>query len=306
MTDSGSPPPRRAKLALALAAVYLIWGSTYLAIRWMVADVPSFVGGGIRYGTAGIVFYVIGRTFGGQPATRAELRNVAIIGFCFLGVSNGLVGLASRRLPSSLTALILAVMPLWVALLQALRPRGVKPSSQATVGLVAGFIGTGILVWRTGGSQAAVDRAGVLMLTLAALVWAAASLFAQNAARPKSWPVSAGLEMMIGGGAQLLFAATRGDFARVIASPPGSRAVWALAYLIVIGSFGYGAFSWLVRNASPALAATYGYVNPLVAVTLGALLGGEALGPRIFLGGSVIVASVFLVSTARPRAVQSS
>jgi drug/metabolite transporter (DMT)-like permease len=217
------------------------------------------------------------------------------------GLCNGLVFLAQRTVSSSLTAVLLAIMPLWVALIEALRPSGERPSRPAIVGLVIGFLGTALLVTGRGGLLA-TDLSGLVLLVISAVVWAAFSIFAKHAARPSAWMVSAGLEMMAGGLLQAALALMRGDWSQLAVSEPGLRAILSVVYLVVAGSWiGYGSFSWLVRHASPALASTYAYVNPLVAVALGALLAGESLTARTLLAAGLIVAAVVLVTSTSAR-----
>jgi drug/metabolite transporter (DMT)-like permease len=300
---SGAPSPlpaSRAQIALALGTVYLVWGSTYLGIRWVVAELPPFAAGAVRFVTAGGVFLLVGLLTGGPLPTRRQLRNAALVGIFLPGISNGLVGLAERRVPSSITALVLAVMPLWMALLETVRPGGTRPSRRAALGLLLGFGGTALLVLGGGRGQQVIEPLGVGLLLLASFIWAAGSLFARGAARPGSWMVSAGTEMLAGGLCQATLALVQGELPRLAAAHPSGRALGALVYLIAIGAWlGYGAFSWLTRRARPAVVATYAYVNPLVAVVLGSLLAGEVLAPRAAVSGVVIVAAVVLVTTAR-------
>jgi drug/metabolite transporter (DMT)-like permease len=299
----GAPPSvveSRARVALALGTVYLVWGSTYLGIRWVVAELPPFAAGAMRFVTAGGVFLAAGLLTGSPRPTRRQLRNAAIIGMLMPGISNGLVGLAERRVPSSITALVLAIMPLWVALLQTLRPGGARPSGRAALGLLLGFGGTALLVLGGGPSAHVIEPLGVVLLLLASFIWAAGSLFARGAARPAGWMVSAGAEMLAGGVCQALISVGKGELPRLAEAHPSGRALSALVYLVAIGAWlGYGAFSWLTRHARPAVVATYAYVNPLVAVVLGAVFAGEILAPRAAVSGVVIVAAVVLVTTAR-------
>jgi drug/metabolite transporter (DMT)-like permease len=290
----------RSRIALALATVYLVWGSTYLAIRWVVTELPPFAAGAVRFVVAGGAFLLVGLLLGPRPTLR-ELRNSALIGMFLPGLSNGLVGLAERRVPSSITALVLAVMPLWVALLETVRPGGSRPPLRAAIGLLVGFCGTALLVLGGAGAGGhAVEPLGIALLLTASLVWASGSLAGRGLARPTSWMVSAGTEMLAGGLFQGLIALVQGELPRLVQAQPSARALGALIYLAVIGGWlGYGAFSWLMRNARPALVATYAYVNPLVAVVLGAVLAGETLTPRAAVSGAIIVAAVVLVTTAR-------
>ncbi len=289
----------RAKIALALLTVYVVWGSTYLAIRWVVAELPPLPAGGARFVVAGAAFVLVAWAAGARRPSAVELRNAALIGAAMPGLSNGLVSLAARSVPSGLIALVLAIMPLWVALLEAVRPGGARPGLRASIGLVIGFAGTATLVWH-GPGEAPVSPVGLALLVTASFVWAVGSLFARSAPRPQPWMTSAGIEMLCGGLFQLLLGLLAGEIPALFARAPSPRALGSLVYLVVIGAWmGYGAFSWLTRNARPALVATYGYVNPLVAVALGSLLADEPLGPRTAVAAALIVGSVILVTTAR-------
>jgi drug/metabolite transporter (DMT)-like permease len=300
---AGSAP--RARIALALATIYVVWGSTYLGIRWVVAELPPFAAGTLRFFSAGLVFFLLGVLRpGGLASWRAttwpQVRNAAVIGAALLGCSNGLVGLAERHISSGTTALMIAITPLLIALMEAFRPGGTRPGGRAAAGLVVGFVGTALLVSGGRDDGHATSVAGVVMVLVAAVVWAAATLAAKDVPRPKASLISAGIEMMAGGVTQAVVAGFRGDWPQLFASHASSRAWLSLLYLAAIGScLGYGAFSWLTRNARPTLVSTYGYVNPLVAVTLGTLLAGETLGPRIVVAGVAVVGAVFLVSTGR-------
>jgi drug/metabolite transporter (DMT)-like permease len=261
----------------------------------------------LRFFCAGLVFFLVGLTRPGgvaavQAITPRQLRNAALMGMALLGCSNGLVGLAERNISSGLTALMLAITPLWIALIEALRPGGLRPTARAAVGLLIGFCGTALLATGAPADGHATSSAGVVMVLVASLVWAVASVAARNMARPSAWLISAGIEMMAGGATQAVVALVRGEWNALAAGVAGAsaRAWLSLLYLMLVGSgLGYGAFSWLTRHARPTLIATYGYVNPLVAVMLGTLLASEPLGPRIALAGGAIVLAVFLVTTAR-------
>jgi drug/metabolite transporter (DMT)-like permease len=299
-----APPAARAaapaSVAIALATVYLVWGSTYLAIRWTVHDLPVFASGAIRFLSAGAGFLLAVRLRGRLTIDRRQLAGAALLGALMPGLSNGLVALAERRVPSSLTALILSMLPLWIALFQLVR--GERPTARAAVGLLVGFAGTALLVGGGGGAVSAPVGA-MALIVLASLLWAVGSLLARGLDRPRPWVASSGIEMLSGGLVQLVIATATGDLPRLVHSHPGPRAVGSLIYLTVIGAWaGYGAFSWLTANAPPTVVATYSYVNPLVAVLLGVALAGEPLTGRGVLAGGLIVGSVVLVTTARRRA----
>jgi drug/metabolite transporter (DMT)-like permease len=299
---SEQAPPPRGQIALALATIYVVWGSTYLAIRWTVHELPPFLAGGSRFLVAGLGFLAAARLQGPLRATRRGLGRAVLIGVLMPGLSNGLVGLAERKVPSGLTALVLALLPLWIALYLALGPARERPGRRGAAGLVIGFAGTALLVW-AGPTGAAIEPAGLLMLVAGSLAWATGSLLSRSHERPRPWMASSGVEMLAGGLFQTVLGLAHGELPALLAARPSPRAIGSLIYLAVIGGWGgYGAFSWLARHARPTLVATYSYVNPLVAVLLGWALAGEMLGARTAAAAALIVCSVVLVTTDRHRA----
>lgn len=294
------------RLAIALGTVYVVWGSTYLGIRWTVAELPPLMSGAMRFLVAGAGFLLVSRVLGYlATVTRRQIASAAVVGALMPGLCNGLVSIAERHVSSSLTALTLAVMPLWLALLQAvlrLTGRGLahdRPGPLTIAGLLIGFAGTALLVWH-GEAGGRASAGGLALLLVTSLVWAATSLYARQADRPSPWVSTCGFEMLAGGLLQLLLGLARGELPLLLAAHPGGRAIGSLVYLTVIGAWaGYGAFSWLTGHASPTLVATYAYVNPLVAVLLGWALAGESLGPRTLVAGALIVCSVVLVTARR-------
>jgi drug/metabolite transporter (DMT)-like permease len=299
---SDEPRPRRAQIALALATIYVVWGSTYLAIRWTVHELPPFLAGASRFLVAGLGFLAAARLQGPLRTTPRALGRAVLIGLLMPGLSNGLVGLAEQKVPSGLTALVLALLPLWIAILLALGPTRERPGLRGGAGLVIGFAGTALLVG-SGPGGAAIAPAGLAMLVSGSLAWAAGSLLSRSHDRPRPWMASSGVEMLAGGLFQGVLGLAHGELPALLAAHPSRRALGALVYLAVIGGWGgYGAFSWLARHARPTLVATYSYVNPLVAVLLGWALAGEVLGRRTAAAAALIVCSVVLVTTDRRRA----
>jgi drug/metabolite transporter (DMT)-like permease len=289
--------PSAGAIAAALTTIYLVWGSTYLAIRWTVHELPPLLAGGLRFSVAGLGFLLAARLRGPITVTRRQLGSAALIGLLMPGVSNGLVGLAERQIPSGLAALLVALVPLWIVLFQWLGAGSERPRPRAVGGLALGFAGTALLVWS---GQARAGLAGVAMVIAASLLWAAGMLVARAADRPRPWMASSGIEMLAGGVVQAVLGIAHGELPRALTVSPSGRATGALIYLAVVGGWGgYGAFSWLTRHARPTLVATSSYVNPLVAVLLGFALAGEPLGLRTLAASGLIVCSVVLVTTAR-------
>ncbi len=289
----------RLYLILSLAALYLIWGSTYLAIRFAIETLPPFFMAGIRFLIAGSILYLIARARGeGQPERR-HWGGAALVGTLLLVGGNGGVVWAETRIDSGLAALLVTTMPFWMVLIAWMMPEGKAPSLQTVGGMALGFAGVCLLVAPEAGGTMHLDPLGAIAVTISAISWAAGSVFSRKVALPATPILSTSLQMLTGGAVLMAVAAATGEPARLDPSKISTHSLLALAYLIVFGAIvAYTAFVWLIRNASPAVASTYSYVNPLVAVFLGWALGGEAISSRIVLAATVIVAGVALVTLA--------
>ena len=289
--------PRASPFAIwsALSAVYLIWGSTYLAIRFTVETTPPFISAAGRFIISG-AFLCVWRSFAGDPhPTREEWRNASIIGIFLLVGGNGGVVWASQFIPSSLAALLVATVPLWMILFDALH-HGDKPGRTALGGIWVGFCGAVLLVgWST--SQASVEHLhGAIAVLIASCLWAIGSVYGKTAKLPSSPLVTTGIEMVVGGVVLILAASCVGEFGHFDLAAISRRSAAAWVYLTVIGPAAFVAYAWLLRAAPIPLVATYSYVNPLVAILLGYFLGNEILTPRIILAAALIIGSVVLVS----------
>ena len=284
-----------ARLLAAFAAVYLIWGSTYLAIRFAIETLPPFLMAGVRFTIAGGLLYGWTRLRGAEAPLRVHWRSAAIVGGLLLLGGNGGVVWAEQTVPSGLSALIVAIVPLWMVLFD--RGRSEKPSRAVWLGLLLGFLGVGLLVGPNGlGGGESVDLAGAGALVLASVFWATGSLYARRSTWPSSQGLATGMQMFSGGVLLLALGALTGELGRVEPSAISGRSLLALAYLIVFGALvAFSAYVWLLRATTPAKVATYAYVNPIVAVILGSALAGERLSPRIAMAGGLIVAAVVLI-----------
>jgi len=299
-TALGTSQARRssARIVLAFIAVYVIWGSTYLAILFAIETLPPFLMAGVRFLVAGAVVFFWGLQRGDEPPSPRQWREGVLLGALFFLGGNGAVVWAEARVPSGVASLLVATMPLWVVVLDWARPRGCRPPSTVLGGLVLGFVGLVVLLpagrFANGSS---IDPLGAIVLVLGALSWASGSLYARSADLPKSLLLSSGMEM-IGGGALLLGAGiASGELARLDPSAFSVRSLLALAYLIVFGSIvAFNSFTYLLENATPTRLSTYAYVNPVVAVFLGWAFAGEALTARTLAGAAVIVAAVAMVT----------
>ncbi|HET7321419.1 MAG TPA: EamA family transporter, partial [Longimicrobiaceae bacterium] len=296
------PSPARAPLLLNFAAVYVIWGSTYLAIRYAVADLPPFLLAGTRFLTAGLILYLWSRARGVERPTRANWRAALLVGIPLLAGGNGGVVWAEQRVASGLTALLVATVPLWMVLLEWLGG-GVRPTARVVLGLVIGFAGLGVLVGPSellGGGGA--DPLGALALVGASIAWAVGSIVARRVALPSSALLGTGMEMVAGGAVMLVIGVAAGELRGFEAGAVGASSWAGLLYLIVFGSLvGFTAYTWLLRNVDVARVSTYAYVNPIVAVLLGWALADEPVTARTLVAAGVIVAGVVVLTTGRKR-----
>jgi len=285
-------------VAIALAVVYVVWGSTYLAIRFAIETLPTFTMAGMRYLIAGGVLYAWARARGApRPATRHWRPSLAIGALLLLGGNGGVVW-AEHRIPSGVAALLVAVEPVWIALLAPLIQRTRRSGARVFGGLVAGLAGVAVLVIdpRGGLDPTSVDPLGALVVVIAALSWAVGSLYATRAELPQTPALATGMQMLAGGGALLAFGAVQGELGQLATVEISTRSLLAFAYLVVLGSIvAFTAYSYLLRTARPMVVATYAFVNPVVAVLLGWWLAGEPLTWRVAAAGALILAALGLI-----------
>ncbi|MEU8622625.1 EamA family transporter [Streptomyces sp. NPDC048623] len=297
-------PARRIPAAvwMALGIVYVVWGSTYLGIRVVVETLPPFLSAGMRFVAAGVILMGVVAWRQGPAALRVsgrQLASAAVVGLLLLLGGNGLVVLAETSIPSGLAALLVAVVPAWVVVLKA--ATGDRPSLGGTTGVLLGLTGLGVLTLP--GLSGEVAIGGVALVVVGALSWAVGSFSAGRIPMPASPFTASAYEMIAGGLACLGVGLLRGEQHGFDPSAVSGRSWAALAYLVVFGSLvAFTAYAWLIQTAPISLVATYAYVNPVVAVALGALILDEALTWPIVLGGVIVVAGVCLiVSTERRR-----
>lgn len=299
-----APRPPTALLVAAFAAVYLAWGSTYAAIRIAIDTMPPLLMAGARFLLAGTLLYGVMRLRGEPAPRRVHWANTALIGMLLLMFGNGGVTLAERTVPTAIVALLVAMVPMWMVLLDWLRPGGTRPTARTLVGLVVGFGGIVLLVGPgslAGGGR--VDPLGALMVAGACVAWAFGSIWSRGAALPGNALVATGMEMGWGGVWLLLAGTVRGELGVLDPSAFTRASVLAFFYLVVVGSLvGFSAYVWLLGVSTPARVSTYAYVNPVVAVLLGWALLDEPLSPRVFAAAGVIVAAVMVITAGRrPR-----
>lgn len=293
------PGPSRARVVTAFAAVYILWGSTYLAIRFAIETLPPFLMAGVRFLIAGAMLYAWARTRpGAARPTLGNWRGTAIVGALLLVGGNGGVVWAEQRVPSGIAALLVAVVPLWIVLLEWMRRGGKRPSAGVLAGVLVGLGGLGLLV-NPGSGSGSVDPVGIGVLALASLSWAVGSLYSRHADLPRSPLIGTGMEMLWGGVLLLAIGVLSGEARHVSVGSISTSSLLALGYLITFGSLiGYTAYTWLLQVATPSLVSTYAYVNPVVAVFLGWALASEPVTARTLVAAAVILAGVALISMA--------
>ena len=289
-------------LVAAFAAVYVFWGSTYLAIKYAIETLPPLLMAGSRFLIAGTILFVYAmlRKDRERP-TLAHWRTSFIVGTLLLLGGNGGVVYAERYLPSSFAALLIATEPLWIVILSSLWLGYGRPSRKVILGLAIGFVGVWLLVSGGSVSDATAEGGkwfGIIAVILASLSWAAGSVYGLRGDVPKSSALAAGMQMIAGSLSLLVVGLLRGELADFHPSAVSSASLVGVGYLIVFGSLvGYTAYSWLLKNARPSVVATYAYVNPIVAVILGWLIAGEAMTAQMLIGAGVIVGSVVLITS---------
>jgi len=285
----------------ALSAVYLIWGSTYLAIRFTVETTPPFLSAAARFLASGIVLYLLRRLAGDPQPSSSEWRNATAIGILLLVGGNGAVVWAARYIPSSLAALLVATCPLWMLCFDFLRPRGEKPGPRALAGIASGFCGAVLLIGWSANGTSEHSFIGAIVVVLGSIFWAAGSIYGKTAKLPPSPLLITAMEMLTGGAALLVIALMGGEFSNFNLNDMSSRSALAWTYLTVVGPIAFVSYAWLLRNAPIPLVSTYSYVNPLVAILLGYFLGKEILALRVLIAAGLIVGSVVLVNARRTR-----
>jgi drug/metabolite transporter (DMT)-like permease len=279
---------------LALGVVYVVWGSTYLAIAIAVETLPPLLYSGVRFSLAGLILatWLAFRRVD-LRISRRELGGAAAVGILMLASGNGLVSVAERTVPSGVAALIVASIPLWIVLYRMIAGDHVRRDLLA--GVLLGLLGVAILVI-PGGLNGTIDPFGALLLFGATLSWALGTFLSPRLSTPRNALVSTCYQMLAGGVVLIIASLPLGEFAHVDAASFSARSLFAFAYLVVFGSLiAYTAYTWLLQNAPVSLVSTYAFVNPVVAVVLGALILGEAITANILIGAAVIVVAVAFI-----------
>jgi len=299
------PPshPAKWKTLFAFAMIYFVWGSTYLAIRVGVREVPPLLFAAMRFLTAGLVLFLWTLAHGERSPSRREWVSVFVIALLIFVCDYGLLFWAEQRVPSGIAAVMLATIPVFMALSEIIFLRTQRLTIRLALSLLIGIAGVIVLVSNSlNVAGAAIDRSGALALIIAAVTWSIAAALSRRLPLPASKVMSSGTQMFAGGLMLTLAAGAFGEF-RGFNPAAVSRGVWlALLYLIVAGSIvAFTAYVWLLHHESPTKVGTYAYVNPVVAVLVGYFLGGETLGPRTILGTLCVLVSVVVITTTPAR-----
>ena len=298
MTEPKSTQPSKTLVLLAFAVIYVVWGSTYLAIRVVVETIPPFISAAVRFLIAGVLLMGFLRLRGVALPDYRQWRHSAVAGLLLSVGGNGLVVWAEQSISSGLAALLVALTPVWFALLDWLRPGGKRPQLKTVVGIVIGFAGVILLV--SGRSSADTHSSSLwaaLAVVVAGVLWAAGSLFSKYSPNHGSPWMNAAAQMICGGVGLFVVALAGGEHARVEWNAVSTRSWIALLYLIVFGSWvGFTAYIWLLRVSTPSRVSTYAYVNPVIAVFLGWLVLGETVSGRMAWGALVVLAGVITIT----------
>lgn len=304
MARNDKPHASTLALLLSFGAIYFLWGSTYIFIKWGIASIPPFVLAGARHLLAGVILYAWIRLRGGEKPQLAHWGSASVLGALMLFGGNGGVTWAQQTVPSGAAALIVAAVPMWMTLLDWLRPRGHRPALRVIAGVVLGFGGIALLIGSGRlGRGGRVDPFGAVILLLASLTWAIGSLLSRHMKLPSTLVLSIAMQSIAGGALLWLAAIPLGNWSQFDLGAVTLRSAFSLLYLVVFGSIvGFTCYIWLLQVTTPARVSTYAYVNPVVALLLGWLLAGEAISQRSLVAAAIIVSAVVMIVSHRAKA----
>jgi drug/metabolite transporter (DMT)-like permease len=290
------------RVIAAFAAVYIVWSSSYLGIRFALETLPPFFISGLRFLIAGTLIYGLARWKGAPAPTRIQWRSAALLGLFMFFIANGCLMWAETTLASGLAATLYATVPLWFALLGWLWLGDKRPDARTVIGLVTGFGGI-ILLINPGSAASSLNPLGVVLVLISAASWAFGSLLSRRVQTPDSLMLGAGMNLITSGIMLTTASLLTGEFAKIVPAAVSLRSLVAIVYLAVASStIAFLAYTWLLAHVPANRVATYAYVNPVFAVLLGALMGGESLTPLELLASAIIIASVALITLPRPKA----
>jgi drug/metabolite transporter (DMT)-like permease len=298
--------PARWKILLAFFIIYFVWGSTFLAIRVGVQEVPPFLMAAMRFLAAGVILYAWMRLRGTAAPTRREWASACLMGTLIFLIDYGCLFWAEQRVPSGIAAVMLATIPVFIALFEIIFLRTQQLTLRLSTALLIGIGGVVVLVYRgVSLGQAPVDRLGAAAIVVASVSWSVATILSRKLTLPASKPMSSAAQMTTGGVQLLVLSAFSSEFHGFHFEAVSHGAWLALVYLIIAGSIvGFTAYMWLLHYESPTKVGTYAYVNPVVAVIVGYFFGGEAIGARTLLGTLLILVSVITIATTPRREIR--
>lgn len=296
-----TPLSLRVKIAIAFCAIYVIWGSTFLATRFAVRTIPPFVVSGSRFFLAGVVLFCFARTRTSEKVTARMWASASVMGTLFFVICHGGLSWAAQHVPSGISALLMASVSMWTALIEIVARSKSRPGLRVMVSLLVGFAGLTLLVVKPellAGSH--VGSLGATVALIGAFSWALGTVLTKRVPRPESTILSAGMQMMCGGGLLLIVAVVSGQTAGWSPQGISSQGFLAMAFLTLIGSLvGFTCYVWLLGQCSPTQVATYAYVNPIIALILGWAIAGEQLTERSLIASVIVVGAVASIITAR-------
>lgn len=295
---------RTQMIILSLLSVYLFWGGTFFGMKVAIETIPPFLMAGTRFAIAGIFLFFLAKGMGASKPTLLQWRETGIVGALLLLGGNGFVALAEQRVDSGIASLIVATIPLWVILFNWIGGQKRRPTRGVVFGIFLGFSGIAVLVLQPekGSSSNGLDLIGMAILLFAAISWSFGSLYSVRAKFPESRLLTTAMQMLVGGALLLFLSFFLGDWKEFSLSDVNMRSSLAMGYLIVFGSIvSYNAYIWLLRNVDPSWVSTYAFINPVVAVFLGYMWGGERLSSQSIIGALIIITAVAIITLYRER-----
>ncbi len=287
---------------VALLSVYIVWGSTYLGIKIAIETFPPFLMAGIRFLIAGALLYGFVVVKEKKHPKLIEWRDTTIIGTLLLLGGNGLVVIAEKTIPSSIAAIVIATVPLWMIVIAWLLKSQTKPNRSTLIGTLIGFVGVVILMFPSQQTHLHFDTFGLLLTLLAAILWSLGSIYSQKAILPTSVMLSTAMQMLSGGLVLIIVATLFGEWQQFHTETLSSHSLLAFAYLVFIGSLvGFSAYVWLLKNVSPYLASTYAFVNPMVALFLGYFFADEVLSVKALIATVLIISAVVMITLSKAK-----
>lgn len=293
---------RTIAIVIALLSVYIIWGSTYLGIKIAIETFPPLLMAGIRFILAGALLYGFVAYKERKHPTLIEWRDTTIIGTLLLLGGNGFVVIAEQHIPSSIAAIIISTVPLWMIVIGWMMKIQTKPNKSTLIGTVLGFVGVAILMYPSHQENLHFDTGGLLFTLLAAILWSLGSIYSQKAILPSSTMLSTAMQMLTGGAVLVIVGTLTGEWNHLNPAAFSSRSLMALLYLIFVGSLlGFSAYVWLLKNVSPYLASTYAFVNPIVALFLGYFFADEVMSIKSLFATVLIISAVIMITLFKAK-----